>query len=277
MSTVSEAMRALMPAKDAPEASYPEAFRKMADLLLNRTTLRVGGIPHRFAEIEFYFKGFSHDDKFTHCDPMQKRFGAWYFHRTGGEYRGGTYKGLDIAFGGDGAYGGILIRGAERLDEPKYLDGPCMFVDHVLATTGKGSVAELAESFDLSIDGPGSPLFVEPSAEPRDQERFATARVGLSLKRGNNESRQRFIARHYRFLTDPKKCKKGRLHLAVALHQQGRALADICRVTDSREAVVKGYLEAYESGKTAPFSEFGGDLSTTTTCALFGACARFPV
>jgi len=35
----------------------------------------------------------------------------WYFHRYGSKgYKSGTYKGLDITFGQDSMYGGILIR-----------------------------------------------------------------------------------------------------------------------------------------------------------------------
>jgi hypothetical protein len=273
---ISEAMRALVPPPGAAEAAYPAAFAALADLLLNRATLQIAGEPHRFTEIEFYFKGHAHDDTFAHGDPMQKRFGAWYFHRTGGEYRGGTYKGLDVAFGDGDAFGGILLRGAERLRDQRYLDGPCVFVDHALALTGKGSVAALASSFDLSIDpaeGGASPLYLEPSA-PRGLSLFGTPRVGLSLKRGNTAARQRFIGRHYRFLTDPLKCKKGKLHLVVALYQQGKSLAEICRLTGSREAIAKAYLDAHEAGKEKPFTAFGSELATGELCGLFGACFR---
>src|SRR5262245_34050451 len=98
---LTEAFRAALPPLDAEEAEYMPAFRRMADVLLNKATLRIHDIPHRFTEIEFYFKGGKHQDDFAHCDPIQKRFGVWYFHRTGGEYRSGTYKGLDIAFGSE--------------------------------------------------------------------------------------------------------------------------------------------------------------------------------
>ncbi len=38
-------------------------------------------------------------DPFSHCDAMQQTCAQWYFHKTGGKYRGGTYKGLDVTFG----------------------------------------------------------------------------------------------------------------------------------------------------------------------------------
>jgi hypothetical protein len=275
MTTITQAMRDLVPPPSAEEAEYPPAFARLAELLLNRATLYIAQKPHRFTEIEFYFKGHRHDDKFTHCDSMQRRFGAWYFHRTGGEYRSGTYKGLDIAFGDGQAFAGILIRGIEAMDDGKYIDGPCMFVDHALALTQKTGVADLAASFDLSIDKPeggASPLYITPEAESRGRPLYGTARIGLSLKRGNTEARQRFIARHYRYISEPLKCKKGKLHLAVALHQKGQSLAEICKITESREAVVKGYLDAHEAGKAKPFTDFGGELATRELCELFGKC-----
>jgi hypothetical protein len=38
-------------------------------------------------------------DPFSHCDAMQQTCAQWYFHKTGGKYRSGTYKGLDVTFG----------------------------------------------------------------------------------------------------------------------------------------------------------------------------------
>lgn len=76
------------------------------------------------AEIEYYYEGGNHHDTFTHCDPLQQTTYArhdsqqwrevhrrcadvvtycranWYFHKSGATYKGGSYKGLDITFGG---------------------------------------------------------------------------------------------------------------------------------------------------------------------------------
>lgn len=46
-----------------------------------------------------------------HCVGSANRSCRRYFHRTGGTYRAGTFKGLDITIGTDEKnYGGILIR-----------------------------------------------------------------------------------------------------------------------------------------------------------------------
>jgi hypothetical protein len=55
--------------------------------------------PHRFVEIEFYYTDAIHADPFTHKDPLQKTNGQWYFHKIGAQYKGGTYKGLDVTCG----------------------------------------------------------------------------------------------------------------------------------------------------------------------------------
>lgn len=278
ITAITEAMRARMPAVDADEAAYPPAFASIADLLLNEATLHVGGVEHRFTEIEFYFKGRKHVDKFTHGDPMQKRFGHWYFHRTGGEYRGGTYKGLDLAFGDDDAPAGILIRGIERTAAPATLiDGPCMVVDHMLALTQSPSIPDLVAKFDLSVnpsaDG-SSPLYVTRRAQPLGKTVYAMPRVGLTLKRANTPDRHRFIARDYRFLTEPDRIKKGKLHTIIGLHRRGNSVTSIGALTATRPAVVQGYIDAFEDGRAKEPGDFASDLSTSDTCALFGACEK---
>ena len=64
-------------------------------------------------EVEVYYHAADHPDPFAHRDPAQLHVGRWYFHRTGGTYRGGSFKGLDLAFGGSAAHAGVLIRGIE--------------------------------------------------------------------------------------------------------------------------------------------------------------------
>lgn len=276
MQPVSAALRALLPPPEAPEADYLPAFRRIADLLLNRTTWRIGQVPHRIVEIELYWDGAGHLDTFTHGDPLQREFGRWYFHRQGGEYRGGTYKGLDLAIGRDDVAAGILIRGAAALSGPT-LDGPCTCVDHLLATTGHASVRALAESFDRAVDPPaggGSPLYLEP-ADDRGLAIAEGPRVGLTLKRGVLAERARFLARPYRFLSEPAKIKKGRLHAVIGLHRQGLAADQIAARTGSTVAQVGKYLAQYEAGRAQDPRDFVKDLGADDTCRLLGACDAF--
>lgn len=276
---ISTALQKLVPAEDTEESLYFPAFRKMADLLLNRATLYIGGSPYRLTEIEFYFKGGKHQDKFTHCNPLQKKFGHWYFHRFGNEYRSGTYKGLDIAFGNPNAHAGILIRGIESLEEnPQQIDGPCMFVDHILEKTGHKTIADLVATFDISIDPPtssSSPLYLALNAEDRKKEIYESPRVGLSLKKGTDELRQKFICKLYRFLTEPASIKKGKPHVILTLHQKGRSPKEISAITNTKISFVNKYIAAFEAGKSKSPLQFQKDLSTNDFCELFGACQKF--
>jgi 3-methyladenine DNA glycosylase Mpg len=272
----SEILLARMPPPHAAEAEYPPAFLRMAELLLHGTTLRVAGVPHRLTEIEFYVNGPGHRDPFIHGDPMQKKGGFWYFHRTGGRYRSGTYKGLDIAIGHEDRFGGILIRGVEQLEPlPRLLDGPCVCVDHLLALNGAPSIEQLVSRFDGKIDAPAggeSPLSLEVAAAPRKQPIFACPRVGLTLKRSASEEGQKFLARPYRFLSEPKAIKKGKPNLVTALHRAGRSVPEIVALSGAPKARVVRYVAAFESGKGRPAEQYREELSSEQLCELFGAC-----
>ena len=163
------------------------------------------------------------------------------------------YKGLNIAFGRDDVFAGILIRGVAALAEPRtLLDGPCMCVDHLLEVTGHPTIQSLLNTFDRSIDpslhGPPSPLALHPAAEPRADLVCEGPRVGLTLKRGALADRARFLARPYRFLTEPARIKKGRLHVVIGLHRQGQGPDAIATRTGSTLAQIRKYIEHYEAG-----------------------------
>src|SRR5262245_31905012 len=138
--------------------AFASWFYTIARRLLCGCRLMVAGVPHRLTEVEFYYHGGDHLDPFSHRDPVQKHLARWYFHRTRGAYRAGSFKGLDLTFAGPTAYGGILFRGLE-LASGTLVDGPSLLVDHLLHTTGAADVAAL----DASIAGrpawdAGSPL-----------------------------------------------------------------------------------------------------------------------
>ncbi len=272
----SDALRALVPPAGAGEEAYLPAFRRLAAQVLAGATWHIGGQAHRFTEIELYWNGPGHRDTFTHGDPMQREFGRWYFHRSGETYRGGTYKGLDIAVGGDDVYAGILIRGAERLADGLLVDGPCMCVDHILAATGHRTIDALVGAFDRGVDAAGgSPLYVTIDDPPREVEVAMSPRVGLTLKRGVLSERAGFLARPYRFLSEPARIKKGRAHTVIGLHREGVAVADIARRTGSSLAQVQRYVAEYEAGAAQDPRDLGRDPSVDETCRLFGACDAF--
>ncbi|MCA9070861.1 MAG: hypothetical protein KDA84_18155 [Planctomycetaceae bacterium] len=239
---------------------------------MGSSRLMIGGEPHQIAELEFYLQSCHHPDPFTHCDPMQQEFGRWYFHRSGGTYRNGSFKGFDLTFGSPDAFGGIMIRSLTTPDG-QLINGPSLCVDHLLRRTSTNHVAEL----DQAVGGrpvwdSASPIHLSVDEEPTPVKLFATARVGLSLKRNVDEQAKQFVLKRYRFLSEPRRIAKGRVYLVLALNAQGVAEDEICQLTGSPKRSVGRWVEQFESGRAADFSEFiGANLDSLALCRLHGA------
>lgn len=120
-----------------------------------------------FCEVELYaFRNGVYEDRFTHCDAQQSVAGSWYFHKKGGTFKGGSFKGLDVTFGAPaGSHGaavsvGVLIRSIcpvsrktasgeeEPLDPKRLVEGPSLVVDNVVAACGAASIVDLVGSKD---------------------------------------------------------------------------------------------------------------------------------
>ena len=99
--------------------------------------------------------------------------------------------------------------------------------------------------------------------------------MGLTLKRGAVEERQRFVARPYRFLTEPVKTKKGKAQIILALHREGMDPRAIAKAVGSTAAAVEKAIFAYEAGKQRKPEELRGDLSPNDLCELLGACHAY--
>jgi hypothetical protein len=248
-------------------------FGRIAGRLLNGSRLHVGGRPHRFAEVEFYYHGPHHLDPFTHRDPVQLECGRWYFHKTRGVYRGGSFKGIDLSFGDGVAHGGVLIRSLEKPDG-SLIDGPSLLVDHLLDATGAGDVASLDRAINRRLAWEtGNPLFLE-WADLEPKEVYRMARVGLTLKRSKPHSpAPHFLMMPYRALNEPRRISKGKLHLVLALHAAGQSADAINASSGCPKATVRRYVEDFEAGKQKPdFAPyFGKELTPQDLCRLRGA------
>jgi hypothetical protein len=254
------------------DATAQEWFRRIADELLTHFALVVGGQFHRFAEIEFYyFSKDHHPDPFTHRDPVQLESGRWYFHRTHGTYRSGSFKGLDLTFGDGQAHGGILIRGIEG--PAKLIDGPSLCVDHLLGTTGARDVASLDQEIAgrpaWDMDSPLHLVFAS-----RRKDFYRSGRVGLTLKYAKTSSKDRtsYILRPYRYLTEPRGTAKGKTYLVLALYAEGTKPEKIQQLTGCPKKSIERYIADYEAGKAEPnFDRYlGKDLTPTELCRLHG-------
>jgi hypothetical protein len=249
----------------------------IAHRLLNGVCLVAGGEAHRLVEVEAYYHSADHPDPFAHCDPVQLLPARWYFHRTRGVYRSGSFKGIDLSFGDGKAFGGMLFRGLERADGT-LVDGPSLLVDHLLAATGKLDVRTL----DLAIGSreagdPASPLRLEVIDEPA-RPVLTSARVGLSLKRTKpTEQNVGYLLRSYRYLSAPDRTAKGKVHMVLALLRRGESDDEVRRLTGCPAATVRRYREDFEQGRAQPqdLATYGGvELGTKELCRLHGYGAK---
>jgi len=249
-----------------------EWFTEIASQLLNRTRLLVCGKPHRLVELEFYYYNESHPDPFAHRHPLQLTWGRWYFHRQRDNYRGGSFKGLDLTFGENTAFGGILIRSLEAADGT-LIDGPSLCVDHLLAQAEVSQVAELDQAIDARVAwDSNSPLVLEETTIEQHQI-FDSARVGLSLKRVHSyPNMPQYLLRSYRYLTEPQRIRKGKLYLVLALHLQQVSQEVIHQLTGCPRKTIERYILDFETGcqEKDLVSYFGRDLKPKDLCLLHG-------
>jgi len=99
------------------EKNIEREFDRLASLLLLVKCIKVNNSRFRFTEIEFYFYCDNHQDAFTHEHNLPLK--RWRFHNQG----------IDITLRSTTGFGGILIRGVERFNEPenttsRFINGP---------------------------------------------------------------------------------------------------------------------------------------------------------
>jgi hypothetical protein len=235
-------------------------FDVIARRMLCGCRLLVAGEAYRFTEVEMYYHGGTRLDPFSHRDPIQSSSGRWYFHRTGGVYRGGSFKGLDLTFGGPKAFGGILIRSVE-LEGGVLVDGPSLCVDYLLSRTHKATVAMLDEAIRRRAAWDrNNPMYLQWLKNVDDRPILKTARVGLSLRRfSNSDVATRFILRPYRYLSEPRRIGKGKLHMVLALHARGIPPAEIRERTGCPKDAIQRWITEYQAGmKESDFAPYSG-------------------
>lgn len=137
-----------------------DTFKRIANDLLNHYVLISGKKSFRICEIEFYYTGVDHNDKYTHSHELQKTSGQWYQHRSG----------LDITCGNEDYYGGILIRAIERVDEPvdkteKYIYGPLKCLQALMS--GFKSIVKHEVTIGLEKANQGTLSLEKVSSAPR--------------------------------------------------------------------------------------------------------------
>lgn len=168
-------------------------FHRISDELMNNFQISAGNEEYRIAELEFYWHSTYHKDPYVHKNERQKTTSEWYFHGSG----------MDITFGNDESYGGILIRAISDINTGEYYYGPIVCVSKIFSTIG-------------NVFNPSFELKIEPKKHKWErQEILMGPRVGL-----NPVHSQKFYEAPYRHLIFPKKKHAEKSRIFNALEKQ---------------------------------------------------------
>ncbi|PRP85083.1 hypothetical protein PROFUN_07267 [Planoprotostelium fungivorum] len=271
------------------DQQYEDYFTGLAERLLNHTVLKVNRQPHRLLEIEFYFTNEKshglHYDPFTHCDDIQKQNAVWYFHRTKGSYRGGTYKGLDITIGrGEGRHGGILIRSVQALQDGKIICGPSLSVDHLLSVCKAEDIKTLVNEKmqgDISVfpsEDKSNILVLEDSNNTFDKKPvYRSGRVGLHMTKkvatdDDKTAQMDFVFKNYRYFCEAKKISKGNHYASTALLWRGMSPKEIANILPTKLTTIEKYRDLFEEGKKMKEEKFlGTKMTDSQICQAIGS------
>lgn len=195
-------------------------FRPLADQILNSSILYVNGIKYRIIEIEMYLFSDEHPDAYVHCHPDQKYSGFIYFHSMKKtlprSYKGGTFKGMDLTFGSESEYFGILIRGLLSLETGEAISGPSNVVTHILKQLEMTSIQELTNGEILSFNKKNQKIRFKFSGELSIEKIYTGPRIGLK-----EEKDPIYHKKHYRFVTFKNLTKKDKKSLVyMDLHEK---------------------------------------------------------
>lgn len=193
-------------------------FRPLADQILNSSVLSIADIKYRIIEIEMYLYSEQHPDSYVHRHPDQKYPHHIYFHSMKKtlprSYKGGTFKGMDLTFGSEKEYFGILIRGLLSLETGEAISGPSNVVTHILKQLEMKSIQEFTNGDILSFNKKNQKIrFKSFTLEP--EKVYSGPRIGLK-----EEKDPEYFKKHYRFLTFKHLTKKDKKSLIYMDLQQ---------------------------------------------------------
>lgn len=182
-------------------------FDVLADIILNHTVLVANQTTFRLCEIEMYYCGTEHNDKYVHCSMEQSMNGRFYFHKYGtGTYKSGTYKGLDITLSPNSqTYFGVLIRSIYNQNTGQFIEGPCRCVNELLSHFDCTEVSQFVKDKEVPLKIYDTTYgFHLTHTQLPEETIYHGPRIGLSDKYPD------YRDRHYRYATMIHQLKKKR-------------------------------------------------------------------
>lgn len=170
---------------------------------------------YRVCEIEFYVKNNHHNDEYTHQDNHQKTYAKWYFHRTkSGNYKGGTYKGVDLTFGNEDTYFGVLIRSIYSVENGEIIEGPCRCVNTILELNNCKNVSDyMVNRTDPLNARSNNNFYIKRCRGLKKYNIYSGPRIGLSDKYKDYQNIP------YRYVIMKDKIKKSKTNLKLLIEQ----------------------------------------------------------
>ena len=188
------------------EDKIDEDFQRIANDLLNNWILKVEDALYRITEIEFYYRDEArkHDDSYIHGHQLQRQKGKWYFHGSG----------IDITFGNEKSFGGILIRAMVNIQSNEYFNGPLVCVQ------------ELFRNFPAIFNTEINFGLIPAKNDQLNSEKLIRA----SRVRLNPDKNPEMWNKYYRFLIMPKEKHADKTGIAEAMKKQGIDEAEIKKI-----------------------------------------------
>lgn len=257
----------------SPLSYVQPIFFNLAQLLLQSIKVHINQESYTIHEVEFYLYNQFHPDPFVHRNEPQISSGQWYFHKHGRGYRGGSFKGLDITFGGPHSYGGILLRTLQT-SAGQWICGPSLVVDHLIQQSSTTSVRALAEQAQGAVWDQTNVIHLKPITA-NSSNIWTSARVGLKPDRWRSAPpKLKYLAYPYRYLNAPGNISKGRPHFVLGAISQGHDLQTISKLCRSRPRTVDSWISAYNKGLKEGLPPILNRPSTSSMiiCQVIGAC-----
>ncbi|MGB5988959.1 MAG: hypothetical protein WBG43_04405 [Marinifilaceae bacterium] len=161
--------------RDFSKKEISTRFELMARALMNKCVIKVGVKKYRITELEFYyFNEVNHIDLYAHKHKMQQEFAKWYVHGSG----------VDITFGDNGAFGGILIRGIQNVTTESFISGPLNVLNTFLSDI---------ENTDDKLNS----LVLEYN-DIHEEAIYKSSRYGLKKKDVDSDD---FFSKRYRYIS----------------------------------------------------------------------------
>lgn len=242
-----------------------ENGKEICFTLLN-CSLVLNNIKLKIKEVEYYYTSPTHPDPYPHQTEEQLQNNTFYLHKTGKNYREGTYRGIDITCGNGKNYGGILIRSLQK-DNGEIICGPCCCVDELIRIVKLTTAKEFSNHLGKNIFDTTKLHLI--SNDKINKDIGSSIRVGLNLnKKVEVKIQLEYLMKNYRYFDDAVKLSKGKTQSILQLIKENKSEKEI---TSKYGRKVKTVMENINKGKNTKLENYIGiKLDDNMLAMLFG-------